>query len=71
MNDAPYEDRLREALEEIYGQARCFDGVCRWCGAPPPDGDHDHDVACPAAKAGWALDKPGYREWWKVSAKLA
>jgi hypothetical protein len=65
----------REALEAIYDDARHrFDGsladgtpikagYCRWCDAPPPDGVHDHDIACPAAKAGYALEKPGYRDW--------
>lgn len=63
------EDQYREVLEDIYANARMFGhradgsggpGVCRWCDAPPPTEDTDHDVACPAAKAGYALDKPGY-----------
>jgi hypothetical protein len=62
---------LREALTGIYDDARGFDGVCRWCGAPPPDDVHDHDVACPAAKAGYALDLPGYHDWLQVAAALS
>jgi hypothetical protein len=67
-------DRMREALEDIYADARYVmdgslaDGTpirrgdCRWCGSPPPRDDMDHDVACPAAKAGWALRLPGYAD---------
>jgi len=67
-------DEMRQALEEIYANARYVmdgsladgtpirAGVCRWCGAPPPTKESDHDVSCPAAKAGWALRMPGYRD---------
>lgn len=77
------ETELRAALEDIYDSARYrFDGnhgfpgtefkagQCRWCGAPPPDGIHDHDIACPAAKAGYVLEKPGYRNWIEAVARL-
>jgi len=64
-------DDYRTVLEEIYDNARHpFTGVCRWCGAPPPTEETDHDVACPAAKAAWALDKPGYHDWLAVARKL-
>lgn len=78
------EDLFRATLDEIYDSARyLFDGdhgtpesafkagQCRWCDAPPPDGIHDHDVACPAAKAAYVLDKPGYRDWWHAAIRLS
>ncbi len=78
------EQRYRAGLEEIYDDARyAFEGTridgtpihvghCRWCGAPPPDDIHDHDVACPAAKAAYALGKPGYRDgaWLDVARAI-
>lgn len=76
------EATLRRALEDIYDSARyVFDGsladglviragYCRWCGAPPPDDAHDHDVVCPAAKAGYALDKPGYHDWRDAAERM-
>jgi len=55
-------DELREALQLIYDDARSpITGVCHWCDAGPPDDVYDHDVGCPAAKAGYALKLPGYR----------
>lgn len=59
-----------DVLRDIYDSARRMDGVCRWCDAPPPDADHDHDVACPAAKAGYALNLPGYRDWQRAARLL-
>lgn len=67
----PAAEELRQALVEIYDGARRFNGVCRWCDAPPPDSVHDHDVACPAAKAGSALHLPGYDDWTTVADELA
>lgn len=77
-------DEYREALESIYRDARhpfsgdhgtpetaFVAGECRWCKAPPPTEDSDHDVACPAAKAGYALELPGYRDWLGAARKLA
>jgi hypothetical protein len=57
-------------LRAIYDDARGLDGVCRWCDAPPPDETHDHDVACPAAKAAHTLGLPGYRDWFGAAAEL-
>jgi len=52
---------LVTTLQAIYDDARRLDGTCRWCEAGPPDEVYDHDVACPAAKSGYALGLPGYR----------
>ncbi len=59
----------RDALQAIYDHARMIGyladgsggpGVCAWCDAPPPTDRTDHDVACPAAIAAYALRLPGY-----------